>query len=441
MFRSFRLAAVTAAASLALLASGCTGSSPQSASGDSTGPVTITFWHGWSQPHEVAAIKANIAAFEKLHPNIKVVTTPNVTDDKILQGIRGGSGPDVISSFTTDNVGEFCNGALVDLDPMLEESGIDKSSTFVKTMVDYTQYQGKQCTLPLLGDAYGLYYNQDAFAAAGITAPPKTLSELTADAVKLTKAAGGTYSQLGIMPTFHSYEGTPGRLVAQWGPTYFTPAGKANLGNDPSFEEMFAYQSGLVGALGGYGPLEKYRATFGDEYSPENAFEQGKVAMAVDGEWRVANLHQDGVEFHWGVAPMPVPDDRADTYGRGYVSGTVIGISGSSAKKAAAWELVKFLTTDTGALVSFANAINNVPSTTAALASPDLSQDPAFQTLVKVAGDPNSTTTPASPNGGQYQTAFQDFAYKVEAGKVADVHAGLVKLDQQIDAATAQAKG
>ena len=61
-----------------------------------TEKATITFWHGWSQPNEVKAIADNIAAFEKLHPNITVKTVPNVADDKILQGIRGGNGPDVL---------------------------------------------------------------------------------------------------------------------------------------------------------------------------------------------------------------------------------------------------------------------------------------------------------------------------------------------------------
>ena len=102
---------VTAVA-MALLAAGCTGTPASQSTADANAPVTIKFWHGWSQPHEVAAIQANIDAFEKLHPNITVVSTPNVTDDKLLQGIRSGSGPDVVSSFTTDNVGLFCNGAL-----------------------------------------------------------------------------------------------------------------------------------------------------------------------------------------------------------------------------------------------------------------------------------------------------------------------------------------
>ena len=40
----------------------------------------------------------------------------------------------------------------------------------------YTSYNGVQCTLPVLSDAYGLYYNTAMFKKAGITEPPKTLS-------------------------------------------------------------------------------------------------------------------------------------------------------------------------------------------------------------------------------------------------------------------------
>ncbi len=454
----FRTPAAAGIVAVVLLGAGCTGttskqdtgstqppgSKPASGSnqptGSSTQQVRLKFWHGWSQPHEVKAIQANIAAFEKLPPNIKIVATPNVTDDKILQGIRGGNGADVVSSFTTDNVGQFCNGAFLDLNPMLATSGVDKNSAFVKTMVDYTQYKGKQCTLPLLGDAFGLYYNKDLFAAAGISSPPKTWAQFTADAVKLTKQQGDTYKQLGFMPTFHSYESTPAHYLAQWGPQYFTTDGKSNLANDPAVEQMLTYQRSLVDALGGFGRLEKYRATFGDEFSPQNAFEAGKVAMAMDGEWRIANLKADGVKFHWAAAPLPVPDDQEAKYGRGYVSGTVIGIGRTSKHQQAAWELVKFLTTDPTALVAFATAIDNVPSTPTALLSPALRADPNFRVFTEVVGNPDSNTTPASPNGGQYQTSLQNFSYKVEAGKVRDIHAGLQSVDREIDAATAQAK-
>ena len=205
-----RLAAAATAAVLVLSATAC-GGSGGGAKDDPDAKTTITFWHGWSAPNEVKAIKDNIAAFEKIHPNITVKAVSNITDDKINQALRAGGpkAPDVVSSFTTDNVGEFCSShAFVDLKPFLEKSDIDPAATFPQAQLDYTQYKGDQCTLPLLSDAYGLYYNKAMFAKAGISAPPKTLSEFDADAVKLTKSNGDSYSQLGFMPNYHFYEST-----------------------------------------------------------------------------------------------------------------------------------------------------------------------------------------------------------------------------------------
>ena len=70
----------------------------------------------------------------------------------------------------------------------------------------HTQYKGVQCTLPLLGDDYGLYDNKKIFAAAGIPQPTRTFSQLKPDAVNLTEATSSGYQQLGFMQTFHMYE-------------------------------------------------------------------------------------------------------------------------------------------------------------------------------------------------------------------------------------------
>jgi multiple sugar transport system substrate-binding protein len=175
---SRRLAGTALSASLALALTACFGSSQGGAKDNPNADVTITFWHGWSAPSEVKAIQATIAAFEKANPNIHVKAVGNITDDKINQALRAGgsSAPDVVSSFTTDNVGEFCSShAFVDLTPFMRKSGIDPATTFPATQLSYTQYNHDQCALPLLSDAYGLYYNKDAFRAAGISGPPKTL--------------------------------------------------------------------------------------------------------------------------------------------------------------------------------------------------------------------------------------------------------------------------
>ncbi|GHJ37570.1 ABC transporter substrate-binding protein [Streptomyces sp. TS71-3] len=440
---SRKAAAVLAVACTTLLAAACTGQSGSGATDDASKETTITFWHGWSEPSEVKAVADDVKAFEKAHPNIHVKVVGNINDDKVNQALRAGGSdaPDVVSSFTTNNVGKFCSsGAFVDLKPFMEKSGIDPATTFPKPMAEYTQYNGVRCTLPLLGDAYGLYYNEDAFKAAGIKAPPKTWAEFEADAKKLTKPKGDSYEQLGFMPTYHGYESTTEHYFAQWSPTYFGKDGKSTVATDPGLAQGFAFQKKLVDDLGGFQKLEKYRSTFGDEWGAKHPFQTGQVAMQLDGEWRLGMAESVHPKFHIGVAPLPVPDDQSETYGKGYITGTIAGIPASSKKQNAAWEFVKFLTTDTGAVVDFANAIHNVPSTLAALKSPKLKYDPRFKTFLDIAQNPHSTTTPASPNGGQYLVSIQNLGFSYEKGETKDLKAGLAKTAKEIDTDIAQVK-
>jgi multiple sugar transport system substrate-binding protein len=96
---------------------------------------------------------------------------------------------------------------------------------------------------------------------------------------------------------------------------------------------------------------------------------------------------------------------------------------------------MKYLTTDTAALVKLGNGIKNVPTTLPALKSPDLEADANYKTFLDVFNNPNSATTPASPNGGAYQNTFQDFVVKWQNGKVSDLASGLKDVDKQINSA------
>lgn len=437
------LRAPVALAAAGVLLAGCANPSTGSAEDDPAEPVTLKFWHGWSAPGEVEAIDDSIARFEKLHPNIEVRATGNVSDATTNQALRAGGdeAPDVVSSFTTNNVGQYCDsGMWVDLDPFMRKTGLDKEKVFPRSLLDYTSHQGNQCALPLLADAFGMYYNKDAFEEAGISRPPRTMSELVAAAKKLTVRSGDSYKRVGFMPNFRLYQNSPDRLFAQWGPAYFDEEGHARLAEEPATYDFFETARKLRDAQGGYKALERFRTSFGDEMSNQNAFLTGKLAMHLDGEWRGLMLEEAGAGFDWGVAPLPVPDDRPETYGRGFLTGTVVGIAHSSKHQNAAWELVRFLTADTDQVVAFANAIHNVPSTYAALKSPELDADPAFRTFLGIARNKYSRALPPSTNGGMYVVQLKDFAYSQEAGEVPDLRKGLRRLDELIDADTLQSQ-
>src|SRR6202008_2198900 len=95
------------------------------------------------------------------------------------------------------------------LKPFMARSHIS-TSIFPKATMYYTQYNGTRCALPLLADTYGLYYNKALFAKAHITHPPRTISELTADAKKLTQRnPDGSLKVVGLDPFIGFYENVP----------------------------------------------------------------------------------------------------------------------------------------------------------------------------------------------------------------------------------------
>jgi multiple sugar transport system substrate-binding protein len=323
------------------------------------------------------------------------------------------------------------------------------AKTFPAPLVSYTQYQGDQCALPLENDAYGLYYNKTKFAAAGVTDPPKTLTDLQAEALKLTvKNPDGSFKQIGFFPSFAYFEQVPGHFTPTFHLQWQGATHNSELAGDPGFTSMLQWQHSFEGAILNQAPKSSLKQltdfmnksmSAGEFTSGQNPFETGAVAMSLDGEWRNANLKAETPNLSYGTAPFPTQDADSSAYGGGYLSGTVIGISSRSAHQDADWEMVKYLTTNTASLVTFANAIYNVPSTFASLASAQLTQDPNFQTFVKISGNPNSSTTPASPNGGQYQQTAQTWVATWEAGQVSagNLPSALAALDSQIDKDTA----
>jgi multiple sugar transport system substrate-binding protein len=408
--------------------------------GSSTKPVALKLWVGWSA-RELKVFKGVVADYHKLHPNVTVDVTGGINDNKIVAAIRAGTAPDVVSSFNSYNVGVFCGtGGWIDLSPFLKKDGIS-TTDFPAAPNYYTQYGGKKCALPLLADAYGLYYNKDLFKKAGIDSPPKTMSELLADAKKLTvKNPDGSLKQVGLDPLVGFYENTPERWIQAFGGKYIDAQGKAILSQQPAWPAWLNWQQSLIDFYG-YKNLVRFQSGLGDEFSASNAFETGKLAMNFDGEWRVAFIQAEHPHLAYGTAPMPVDDNNPNLYGSGYINGTIIGIPRNGDNTAQAWDLVKWLTTDTSALAKLSNGLRNVPSTKESTSSSELTPDDNFATFLKVFNNPHSGTSPIMASGVSYTNLVQSFATKWQSGGGGDLHAALTDLDKQLDAQVAQAKG
>jgi len=404
-------------------------------------PTKLTIWVGWSAGHELTSFKKLTAEYDKAHPEVTISVFGGVDDNKIVAAIRSGTAPDVVSSFNSYNVGNYCGtGGWIDLTSLLRKDHIDPS-IFPPAPRYYTQYGGKRCALPLLADDYGLYYNKAMFKAAGITHPPRTISELTADAKKLTvRDKNGKIKVAGLDPILGFYENVPERWITSFGGKWTDAKGHAILAKDPAWAKWAKWQKSLIDWYG-YGKLIRFQAGLGDEFSASQAFEVGKLAMNLDGEWRVAFIEHEHPSLQYGTAPMAVDDAHPELYGSGYINGTIIGIPRGGHHLDQAWALVKYLTTNSHFLAQFSNLIRNVPTTKASLTSPEIKPDPHFATFLKIFANPRSTTSPIMASGVAYTNLVQNFFTKWQAGGVKNLPSGLSKLDSQLDAQVAQAGG
>ena len=431
-----------AAVGLALALAGVASSSKQSATAPTGGAkasaTTLTIWVGWSA-RELKEFKKVVAEYDQKNSNVDVKVVGSIDDTKIVASLRAGQTADVISSFTSQNVGVFCKrGAWVDLGPLLKQDKVDLNQFPASTRY-YTEYKGYRCALPLLADVYGFYYNKKLFRAAGLTGPPKTLAQLATYAKKLTKKkADGSLDVVGYAPTFGFYQNTAGAYQPLVGAKYFDGSGKSALGKDANWSRLLRWQKGLIDYYG-HGKLVKWQTGAGDEFSASHAFERGKLAMMMDGEWRVAFIAAEHPELEYGTAPMPVMG--AGTYGAGYINGTIIGIPERGKNREEAWKLVKYLTTNDHALATFSNGIRNVPSTRTAARSKELKPDKNFAVFTKIFTHPKSGTIPITPLGAAHLDTFQSFLAKWQSGKENDLAGGLKEVDKQIDAKMKRAGG
>jgi multiple sugar transport system substrate-binding protein len=396
-------------------------------------PVTLKVWLPFTA-RELGVMKKAIAEYDAKHPEVKVDVSGNIDTTKIVAAIRSGDAPDVAMDFESANVGTYCSsGAFVDLAPYLKRDHVDVK-IFPAAARYYTQYRGTRCALPLLADVAGLYYNKALFRKAGIKRPPRTTAELAADAKKLTQRnKDGSLKVVGFDSYVGFYTVSVDRVGSMFGGKWTDGNGKSILSKDPAWARMLRWQKSLVDFYG-HDKLVRFQAGLGDEYSSSNAFEVGKLAMNLDGEWRVAFIKAEHPDLDYGTAPLPVDDAHPELYGSSVLNGSIAGIPKNAKHKDGAWALLRYLTTSSHALAGMANGLGNVPTTTASLKSPELKLDPRFKVFLNVYANPRSSTVPITAVGVAYQNLFTSFITKWQAGHVKDLLAGLRDVDKQIDA-------
>ena len=118
-----KAAIVVALVGLVLAAAIGAGHSP--AASERATATNLTIWVGWSA-RELNEFKKVVAEYDAKNADVTVKVVGSINDDKITAALRSGNVPDVVSSFTSQNVGVYCpSGGWIDLAPYLKRDKIN----------------------------------------------------------------------------------------------------------------------------------------------------------------------------------------------------------------------------------------------------------------------------------------------------------------------------
>nr|WP_156940574.1 ABC transporter substrate-binding protein [Paenibacillus forsythiae] len=306
----------------------------------SAAPVKITWWHSMSGTGE-KAINKIATDFNASHPGIQVEAVYQGKYDESLNKLKASlgsdSGPDLMQVYEIGSKFMIDSKMITPVQKFIDEDNFDLSS-LEPNITRYYTIGGKLNAMPFNTSNPILYYNKDAFRAAGLDPenPPKTFEEYEAAAKALSK------------------NGKPGAAIAIYG--WFMEQLFANQnaeyvnggnGRDAAATESLLASDAGVKTLEWWKKMvdEKAVANLGrDTDDTDSAFAAGQVAMTLNSTAALRKMVDAvGGKFEVGTGFLPRPEGVKE--GGVVVGGASLYIMNNKPEEQqkAAWEFIKYV--------------------------------------------------------------------------------------------------
>ncbi|HEY0471679.1 MAG TPA: extracellular solute-binding protein [Kribbella sp.] len=299
-----------ACAGLLTATAACGGSG---SSGKTDGPVTVTVMT-WESPETNAAISKALAGFKDDKITVKLVDTPSGGyGDKLASLTQAKKLPDLFWCGNDTEQQYTSQGLLVDWSKKIESGDGDfKANKFVgSAMENWKTADGLMGGLPSLMNTYGVWYNADAFKAAGIPEPKAGWSwdDMYSAAGKLANKGGAKYGLVADQLTSADAPFTMSMYSVSAGGAPFTD----NVNHPTKAEADAKYTEGVTKLAAAI----KSGAVAPPGYDASNVpalFSGGKVPMMFGGQWLAAGFQTDKPKIKYGFAPFPQVSTQATLY-------------------------------------------------------------------------------------------------------------------------------
>ena len=330
---------ITAAVAAALLVTGAgCSSSPSSGGGGGAVDLSLMIW----DPAQKAGVQKAVDGFEAENPDVNV-SLEQVPEDqyytKLDASLGAGEGPDVM--WQSSKAPDYVNGGA--LEPLSEYIKKDKVSldAYPKQLTKLYEFDGKQYGMPKDQDAWTFIYNTAVFNELGVDDVP-TAEWTWEDMTRIAGEIKAKQTSSVDVPMSYDYQfniGAASLIHAMGGKV--VKDGKASVAS-PEGEKAFE----MIKSLQDQGLIPKIADSA--DFDPVSSLISGSLAMAEIPSWKLSLLSQADVPAGtFQVVRLPSVDGSwaSDTNGLSYV------MNANSSHKDAAWDLIKFLTSDQGAIL------------------------------------------------------------------------------------------
>jgi ABC-type glycerol-3-phosphate transport system substrate-binding protein len=303
--------------------------------------VTLQFAKAPFGNDEKDVIAKLLAPFEKL-TGIKVVHTivPWTTEGASYATNYAGPNPyDVSYQTSTDLTGLGTKGVLEVLNTAKWLNAPSFASTkakFIPNTIKKSTYQGKLYGLPCIIGGTVVYYNKDLLAKAGVRAIPANTTQLAAAATQVMKNGGSGVWGYQVPMTnkdfnwYFQYHN-----IHNWGVDIISPGGKSVTFTAPGNVHALQAEVDLFLKYKAAPPVGQYSRDDG-----VSLFKAGRVAFLHDEPLRLPVFRSENLPFKWDfVAPMAAPNGKRTIFS---TTGHWV-MASKSQNQAAAWELIKYL--------------------------------------------------------------------------------------------------
>jgi multiple sugar transport system substrate-binding protein len=290
----------------------------------------------WAMGREGELVAELLPEFERTHPGIRVEAQQlpwTAAHEKLLTAFAGDATPDVCQLGNTW-IPEFAAlKALEPLDVSVAQSSIIDPADYFAGIWDTNNVGGKLYGVPWYVDTRLLFYRRDLLAEAGFAAPPRSWPEWTRMLAAVKEHVGP--DRYAILLPVNEFEPLVALALQQADPLLRDDGRWGNFRSE-GFRRTLRFYVDVFRR--GFAPPQ----TNADISNVWNEFGRGYFSFYVSGPWNIAEFKRrlpPDKQGTWMTAPLPGPDGP----GASIAGGSSLVVFRSSRHKAAAWQLIEYL--------------------------------------------------------------------------------------------------